>query len=995
MESPPEVAADSFSAGTRERVKDANLEQQFRQVADEHGILPHHLKRLFLYFSLFPFGYEFRKDELVQLWIAEGFIRERQRERMEDTASEHFNSLEKEGFFVFSRCDFTMDFDSVLSDPTDNPSNFLYKVNPSKHSLLEDTISSGNYFKAVDGKLDGASEMTRHLSLIGEDIDGMAFGILQNFKHLRTLHMLSCHGSSMKHVPRDLCFTLTFLKTLNLSGTLISELPSSIGNVKSLRYIDASHTPIARLPESIDSLHNLQTIKLRGCIHFVQLPKGMKKLSNLRHIDLDIIRQLDSMPAHLGNLSNLQTLPAFLVGRDDGCRVGELKYLNDLKGSFNISRLENVLSKEEAEKAALIEKKCIHRLELRWSDMFVEYAQQEKILECLQPHSGLKELQIQQYSGSILPTWISNPSFTDLVVITLYRCRNCKLLPCMGQLPALKSLSIIEVNEVKEINHQFFRKGLVDHAFPKLERLEVDSMLSLKQWKDIQLGDLPSLVKLTLDSCPELVTLPALLCLKSLKHLELRCCPKLMALPTGGLPTSLEFFLLLDCLELKEWCLKIEHWSMLYHVPSIWFDHEEIKPHCFGALHLQHVLMTSSVHDHSDGSESDDQQKHSESPMISSSPAPGMSHPGIPGPMQYVAPPQIGAGHAVVHLPIMGIQQAGVPLPKDAVEEQYDGILRRRLSRAKAESENKALKLKKPYLHESRHQLALRRARECGGRFLNAKKDENEESEGDNSQAIIKKMMLGEPHRPNPTIHVPPWLTPYTLSGVSVNSDVTNANNEALATLQRYLPSNEASDPDPDSDSEISGLYSCDYFRMFEFKVRRCARGRSHDWTDCPFAHPGEQARRRDPRKFHYSGSACPDFRKGHCKKGDSCEFAHGVFECWLHPARYRTKPCKDGTSCKRRVCFFAHTPEQLRVLPQQSPRGSNSVNSAESYDGSPLRQAMAMEGCEEEPPMEGCESGRDLRAKMFERLREENCLERVDPTQAQASGAPDVGWVS
>ncbi|XP_004288807.1 PREDICTED: zinc finger CCCH domain-containing protein 49-like [Fragaria vesca subsp. vesca] len=160
-------------------------------------------------------------------------------------------------------------------------------------------------------------------------------------------------------------------------------------------------------------------------------------------------------------------------------------------------------------------------------------------------------------------------------------------------------------------------------------------------------------------------------------------------------------------------------------------------------------------------------------------------------------------------------------------------------------------------------------------------------------------------------------------SPTSPNSPYLPSEEALSAALRRYLPSNnEGSDPDPDSPVDA---YSGDHFRMFEFKVRRCARGRSHDWTDCPFAHPGEEAQRRDPRKFHYSGSACPDFRKGHCKKGDSCEFAHGVFECWLHPARYRTQPCKDGTSCKRRVCFFAHTPEQLRVLPQQSPRGSNS----------------------------------------------------------------------
>jgi len=55
-----------------------------------------------------------------------------------------------------------------------------------------------------------------------------------------------------------------------------------------------------------------------------------------------------------------------------------------------------------------------------------------------------------------------------------------------------------------------------------------------------------------------------------------------------------------------------------------------------------------------------------------------------------------------VHVLLMGIQQAGVPLPSDAVEEpifvnakQYHGILRRRQSRAKAESENKAVKVRK------------------------------------------------------------------------------------------------------------------------------------------------------------------------------------------------------------------------------------------------------------------------------------------------------------
>ncbi|KAK7345065.1 hypothetical protein VNO77_15459 [Canavalia gladiata] len=136
---------------------------------------------------------------------------------------------------------------------------------------------------------------------------------------------------------------------------------------------------------------------------------------------------------------------------------------------------------------------------------------------------------------------------------------------------------------------------------------------------------------------------------------------------------------------------------------------------------------------------------------------------------------------------------------------------------------------------------------------------------------------------------------------------------------------------DPSLPDIKNSIYSTDEFRMYSFKVRPCSRAYSHDWTECPFVHPGENARRRDPRKYHYSCVPCPDFRKGACRRGDMCEYAHGVFECWLHPAQYRTRLCKDGTSCSRRVCFFAHTAEELRPLyvstgsAVPSPRSSSS----------------------------------------------------------------------
>ncbi|KAK8975380.1 hypothetical protein V6N11_057474 [Hibiscus sabdariffa] len=108
-------------------------------------------------------------------------------------------------------------------------------------------------------------------------------------------------------------------------------------------------------------------------------------------------------------------------------------------------------------------------------------------------------------------------------------------------------------------------------------------------------------------------------------------------------------------------------------------------------------------------------------------------------------------------------------------------------------------------------------------------------------------------------------------------------------------------------------IYGSDEFRMYGYKIKRCTRMYSHDWTECPFAHRGEKAQRRDPRKYPYIAVICPAHRDGGCPKGNNCELAHGVFEYWLHPTKYRTLPCDAGRFCARRVCFFAHSPDQLR----------------------------------------------------------------------------------
>ena len=203
---------------------------------------------------------------------------------------------------------------------------------------------------------------------------------------------------------------------------------------------------------------------------------------------------------------------------------------------------------------------------------------------------------------------------------------------------------------------------------------------------------------------------------------------------------------------------------------------------------------------------------------------------------------------------------------------------------------------------------------------------------------------------------VPADCLPGTANDMNANgsSDAGGSSSGGSASTggnRGHAPSSQAVNSqavmqDPDDETLMS-----DEFRMYEFKIRRCSRTRAHDWTECPYTHPGEKARRRDPRRFNYCGAACPEFRKGSCPQGDVCEYAHGVFECWLHPSRYRTQLCKDGAACDRRACFFAHHTSQLRVPTDAfgNPIGNVSPNTPSptgsgSPQGSPRQSSASLD---------------------------------------------------
>ncbi|XP_077231144.1 disease resistance protein RGA2-like [Tasmannia lanceolata] len=469
--------------------------------------LPSHLRQCFSFCSVFPKGLTIRKEELILLWMANGFVTPNETMELEDIGNKIFNDLLWRSFFQ-----------DIEKDDSGNITSC--KMHDLVHDLAQSVI--GNKCHIVDReKIEDIPTSTRYVyshldSLLEEQR-------LYEAKTIRTILLGDVYYNS---VPSNIK-KLRYLRCLDLSGFCVREIPHSICNLKQVRYINLSgNYEIETLPESITNLQNLQTLKLRHCFNLLNLPKDMRKMSSLRHVDTYGCSSLTCVPIGIGKLTCLQTLSIFIVGDEDGRRLSELSNLK-LRGELSIKQLNLVRNASDAKQANLKLKKNLRELELSWGDDRGDVEMQEKVLEGLEPHCDLKDLRITDYEGIRFPGWIQNSSLTNLVNVSLSNCRRCENLPPLGQLPSLKNLEISGMSALKQINNT-----LNGFAFPSLKSLSLWNMENLEMWASVEEGGaFPCLDELKIQLCPKLITLPDGMHLNSLESLEIVDCKKMVSLP--------------------------------------------------------------------------------------------------------------------------------------------------------------------------------------------------------------------------------------------------------------------------------------------------------------------------------------------------------------------------------------------------------------------------------------------------------------------------------
>ncbi|KAJ0717403.1 putative P-loop containing nucleoside triphosphate hydrolase, leucine-rich repeat domain superfamily [Helianthus annuus] len=466
------------------------------------------LKRLFAYCSLFPKDFLFDKKELVLLWLAEGFLyKSNAANSPERLGYEYFEELLSRSFFQQS--------------PNEEP---LFVM----HDLMNDlaTFVAGEFFSRDDNRM--ATEdlaKYRHMSFIRDEY--VAYHKFEAFKRAKGLRTLLAVYVGVDQswdefylsskILVDLLPELPLLRVLSLSRFSISEVPNSIGSLKHLRYLNLSKTDIKELPGNVGNLYNLETLIVFGCKSLTKLPNSFSKLKKLRHFDMRDTPCLKKLPLGIGELKSLQTLTKIIIEGNNGFAITEIKGLKDLHGEISIEGLNKVQSSMHAREANLSLKE-INKLELKWDDVSGRETLEKEILNELKPHSDkLKMLEVKYYKGIEFPNWVGDPSFHQLVQVSLHGCRKCTSLPPLGRLPSLKELLIQGMDDVKVISLELSRT--TDVTFPSLEILRFEDMSSWKVWSTNSEVMFPRLRELQIIKCPNLsdVSLEALPSLRVLK----------------------------------------------------------------------------------------------------------------------------------------------------------------------------------------------------------------------------------------------------------------------------------------------------------------------------------------------------------------------------------------------------------------------------------------------------------------------------------------------
>ncbi|KAI3799703.1 hypothetical protein L1987_35002 [Smallanthus sonchifolius] len=299
---------------------------------------------------------------------------------------------------------------------------------------------------------------------------------------------------------------LKSLEELNLSKCAkLKGLPHKLGNLKSLKILDASHAGIKRLPDSIGRLNQLESLTLNGCKKLKKLPSSICSLTSTETLYLEGCSSLEKFPDQLGDWKGLGAIHASgtwikQLPNSIG-NLSDLRFLS-LTNCCSLKSLPNSVCKLRSLRVLLLTD-CLNLQELP---------------ENIGDLSRLEDITFSGTSITQLPDSIQKIPY--LLTLLLSNCKQLKRVP--GRKLGLPWIQVLALSDC----------NLSDDDIPN-DIWELSSLRVLDLSKNIfsclpGLGQLHNLQLLLASECTSLQKLPNLSTLRILRYVGLSYCDKLV-----------------------------------------------------------------------------------------------------------------------------------------------------------------------------------------------------------------------------------------------------------------------------------------------------------------------------------------------------------------------------------------------------------------------------------------------------------------------------------
>jgi hypothetical protein len=375
------------------------------------------------------------------MWIAEGFIQEKQGYNLFEVGQSYVDELLKSSMI--------QEVDAKDGDNIDDmikyccvPTMVLYFICWLSQEQNFVTRITGSYDQRNIRRIlflqngavgpqrvpetDGCLSKVRSVTAFGSGISLVP--VLSRFKVLRVMDLegTDLQGCNLKNLGK-----LLLLRYLGLRDTLIADLPTEIGNLGMLQTLDLKGTRIKDLPSTVARLRRLLCLYVE-CT--TKHPQGIGNLASLEELSNISITECPMLAEVVSSLAELRVL-GIVLQRDDA----------------NESFLESLCNLKKLQTLRIFGRGGTHLEYFIMSELWV-------------PPPALRMFVAVHCCFSALPTWISSTNLTELQIGVRKLLREG--LEILGRLQELRTLKLAAEHMMEEL-------AVDADAFPRLRFLRL------------------------------------------------------------------------------------------------------------------------------------------------------------------------------------------------------------------------------------------------------------------------------------------------------------------------------------------------------------------------------------------------------------------------------------------------------------------------------------------------------------------------------------------